>query len=76
MRIATFYLMKDDDRVRATVPDHVAHWHHVAPRAYAEGPFSDGSGGPITFESDSLESAEHVVARDPFVLMELQRSLS
>jgi uncharacterized protein len=74
MKIAYFYSMKDDERVRTTVPDHMAYWHDLAPPAYVGGPFADRSGGLITFESDSIEAAEEVVARDPFVLQALQEA--
>jgi uncharacterized protein YciI len=74
MKIAYFYWMKNDERVRTTVPDHVAYWHHTAPHAYVGGPFADRSGGLITFDSDSMEAAEEVVAGDPFVLEALQEA--
>ena len=68
MRVAYFYLMRDDpDRVRAVAPEHVAYWHHVDPPAYFGGPMADRSGGLITFEAGSIEQAEQLVARDPFV---------
>jgi uncharacterized protein YciI len=34
---------------------------------YLGGPFSDRSGGLITFESESIEKAEQLVAGDPFL---------
>ncbi len=74
MRIVYLYWMKNDERVRPTVPDHVAYWHKAAPPAYVGGPFADRSGGLITFESDSIEAAQEVVARDPFVLKALEET--
>ncbi len=38
------------------------------------GPFTDRSGGLITFDADSLEQAEGIIAADPFVLEELLES--
>jgi uncharacterized protein YciI len=35
------------------------------------GPFADRSGGLITFEAESLEAAERIIAADPFVREEL-----
>ena len=34
---------------------------------YVGGPFADRSGGLITFESESTEEAERLVANDPFI---------
>ena len=72
MRIAYFYWMKDDpDRVRAVAPEHAAYWRDLGLPGYLGGPLADRSGGLITFEADSLESAERLVAADPFVRDEL-----
>jgi uncharacterized protein YciI len=72
MRIAYFYWMKDDpDRVRTVAPQHAAYWRDLALPGYLGGPFADRSGGLITFEADSLQSAERLVAADPFVREEL-----
>jgi uncharacterized protein YciI len=72
MRIAYFYWMKDDpDRVRTVAPQHAAYWRDLALPGYLGGPLADRSGGLITFEADSLQSAERLVAADPFVREEL-----
>ena len=72
MRIAYFYWMKDDpDRVRTVAPEHAAYWRDLGLPGYLGGPLADRSGGLITFEADSLESAELLVAADPFVRDEL-----
>jgi hypothetical protein len=72
MRIAYFYWMKDDpDRVRTVAPEHTAYWRDLGLPGYLGGPLADRSGGLITFEADSLESAERLVAADPFVRDEL-----
>lgn len=72
MRIAYFYWMKDDpDRVGAIAPEHAAYWRDLGLPGYLGGPLADRSGGLITFEADSLESAERLVAADPFVRDEL-----
>jgi uncharacterized protein YciI len=72
MRIAYFYWMKDDpDRVRTVAPEHAAYWRDLGLPGYLGGPLADRSGGLITFEADSLESAERLVAADPFVRDEL-----
>jgi uncharacterized protein YciI len=75
MRVAYWYFMKDEpDRVRAVAPDHVAYWRGLAIAGYMGGPFFDRSGGLITFEIESGEKAEQLVADDPFVRKELIES--
>jgi uncharacterized protein len=72
MRIAYVYWMKDDpDRVRTVAPEHAAYWRDLALAGYLGGPFADRSGGLVTFEADSLQSADRLVAADPFVREEL-----
>ncbi len=75
MRIAYLYLMRDDpDRVRAVAPEHAGYWRDLGLPGYVGGPFTDRSGGLITFDADSLEQAEGIIAADPFVLEELLES--
>ena len=72
MRVAYVYFMKDEpDRVRAVAPQHAAYWRELGATGYLGGPFADRSGGLITFEIDSEEQAERVVAEDPFVRQDL-----
>jgi uncharacterized protein YciI len=67
MRFLYFYLMRDrPDRVRASVPDHIAYWRALSLQYYLGGPFSDRSGGLITFDADSHDEAERLAAGDPF----------
>jgi uncharacterized protein YciI len=67
MRMAYVYKMKlDADRVRMIVPEHVAYWNNLRVGGYLGGPFNDRSGGLITFEVDSVEDAQRVIAADPF----------
>lgn len=75
MRIAYLYLMKDEPgRVRAVAPEHAAYWHGLAATGYLGGPFADRSGGLITFEAESSEKAERLVADDPFIRQGLVES--
>lgn len=68
MRVAHFYLMKDEpERVRAVAPRHAVYWHDLALPGYLGGPFGDRSGGLILFDIDSFDDAEQLVANDPFV---------
>jgi len=67
--------MRDDpDRVRAVAPEHAGYWRDLGLPGYVGGPFTDRSGGLITFDADSLEQAEGIIAADPFVLEELLES--
>ncbi len=75
MKIAYSYWMKDDlDRVRKVAPEHAAYWRDLGLPGYLGGPFADRSGGLITFEADSLEQAEDIIAADPFVREDLLES--
>jgi hypothetical protein len=67
MRVLYLYWMKDEpDRVRTVAPEHAAYWRHLQPPGYLGGPFADRLGGLITFEADSLEQAQVIIAADPF----------
>jgi uncharacterized protein YciI len=75
MRIAYFYLMRDEpDRVRAVAPAHAAYWDGLRLPEYVGGPLADRSGGLITFECESLLEADSLVVGDPFVRAELLES--
>jgi uncharacterized protein YciI len=72
MRIVHVYSMKPEpERVRGVAPEHAAYWRDLGLSGYLGGPFADRSGGLITFEADSVQAAERVVAADPFVREEL-----
>ena len=75
MRIAYSYSMKDDpDRVRTVAPEHATYWRGLGLLGYLGGPFADRSGGLISFEAESVETAESIIAADPFVREELLES--
>jgi uncharacterized protein YciI len=62
------YTMIDDaERIRDTVPAHVSFWHDSGVDDFQGGPFSDRSGGLITFTAAGPEAALEMVERDPFV---------
>ena len=71
MRFAYVYFMAETadapERVRETVPRHVAYWRGHPLAHYVGGPFADRSGGLITFEARSAAEADTLVANDPFV---------
>jgi uncharacterized protein YciI len=71
-RFAYVYFMSGDaDRVRITVPRHVAHWRELGLNDYLGGPFEDRSGGLITFSARDATEALQAVETDPFVLEDL-----
>jgi uncharacterized protein YciI len=77
VRVLHFYTMKQEpDRVRAVAAAHAAYWHNLEVPGYVGGPFADRSGGLITFEVDSEEDAERLIAGDPFVREQLLESSS
>ena len=72
MRVAHYYIMREEpDRVGAAAPQHAAYWRGLDARGYIGGPFADRSGGLITFEVESSEEAERLIAADPFVQQDL-----
>jgi uncharacterized protein YciI len=68
MRFAYFYLMRDEPTlVRTVAAAHAEYWRGLNLRGYEGGPLADLSGGLITFEADSLDQANALIADDPFV---------
>lgn len=68
MRFAFFYFMKNEpDKIGQTVPLHVEYWRGSDVAGYLGGPFSDRSGGLITFEAENMEAATGLINHDPFV---------
>jgi uncharacterized protein len=57
----------EPEKVRQVVPAHVQYWHTAGLDGYRGGPFSDRTGGLITFSASSLEEATEIIQRDPFV---------
>jgi uncharacterized protein len=75
MKIAYSYWMNDDpDRVSTVAPEHATYWRELGLPGYVGGPLADRSGGLITFEADSFEHAEGIIAADPFVQKQLPES--
>ena len=63
---AYVYFMKDEAaRVREVAPQHAQYWSQTG-SAERGGPFSDRSGGLITFEAADEAAAGQTVAGDPF----------
>lgn len=77
MRSVHLYFMRNEpERVQEVAPQHAEYWRDLALPGYFGGPFADRSGGLITFEAESLQKAEQLVANDPFVTRDLVESRS
>ncbi len=71
-RFAYFYFMKNDpDKIAKTVTLHINYWKESDTDDYLGGPFSDRSGGLISFTANSIEEATNTILKDPFILEDL-----
>jgi len=71
-RFLYFYLMRSTpDAIHQFVPAHVQYWHTLDLPDYMGGPFTDRTGGLITFAAASLDDAQQIIMRDPFVREQL-----
>jgi len=71
-RFLYFYLMRNaPDAIRQCVPAHVQYWHTLDLPDYIGGSFADRTGGLITFAAASLDDAQQIIMRDPFVREQL-----
>jgi uncharacterized protein YciI len=71
-RLVYFYFNRDEpERVRHAVPAHVDYWHRAGLEGYMGGPFADRSGGLISFTAGSLEEANEIIQKDPFIKEDL-----
>jgi uncharacterized protein YciI len=71
-RFAYFYFMKNDpEKIAKNVAAHIKHWKRSALPDYLGGPFSDRSGGLISFSEESPEEAVALVLNDPFIASNL-----
>lgn len=66
-----YFMREQQDRVGQVAPEHVRYWHDLELPGYLGGPFSDRSGGSISFEAENRLEAERLVAGDPFVAADL-----
>ncbi|WP_421902435.1 YciI family protein [Maridesulfovibrio sp.] len=63
-----YYLMEGSpEEIGKAVPAHVEYWESRNLSGFQGGPFADGSGGMIIFETKGEDSADQIVAGDPFV---------
>ena len=67
-----FYFNRNEpEKIRQVVPAHVGYWKSANLKEYRGGPFSDRTGGLITFAASSIEEATEIVLQDPFILEDL-----
>jgi uncharacterized protein YciI len=71
-RFIYFYFNRNEpEKIRQVVPAHVQYWKTADLKEYRGGPFSDRTGGLISFVGSSLEEATEIVLQDPFILENL-----
>jgi uncharacterized protein YciI len=71
-RFLYFYFNRTEpEKIRRVVPAHVQYWNAANLQGYVGGPFTDHTGGLISFVAASLEEATTTVQQDPFVLEDL-----
>lgn len=66
-----YFMKKEPEKIRSAVPLHIEYWRNLNLTKYSGGPFSDRSGGLITFETETIEEATKIAMDDPFVLENL-----
>ena len=66
---AAILYMQDAEKNKVMRPDHIAFLEENASKGniFARGPFSDGAGGLVIYQAESLEEAKAIAARDPYV---------
>ena len=71
-RFIYFYFHRNEpEKIGRVVPTHVQYWQAANLNGYMGGPFSDRTGGLISFTASSIEEATTIIQEDPFVLEEL-----
>ncbi len=61
--------MKDEEKSKKYRHDHLAYLEEMEEqgKVFAKGRFTDGAGGLVIYQADSLEEAEALVKADPYV---------
>ena len=71
-RFVYFYFNRNEpEKIRQVVPAHVAYWKSANVKGYMGGPFSDRTGGLISFIAPSLQQATEIILQDPFIVEDL-----
>ncbi len=69
--VVFYFMKKEPEKIQKVVPSHVEYWKKRNLKKYRGGPFTDRSGGLITFEAENIEEATKIIMNDPFVLEDL-----
>ncbi|HET9909808.1 MAG TPA: YciI family protein, partial [Anaerolineales bacterium] len=71
-RFIYFYFNRNEpEKIHQVVPAHVEYWRSLNMEGYMGGPFTDRTGGLISFLDSNLEEAEEIMRQDPFVSADL-----
>ncbi|GAK00967.1 YciI family protein [Geomicrobium sp. JCM 19055] len=67
---AVFLPLKDEEKSKEHRPAHLDYLErlHETGHVLARGPFVDGSGGLVIYESPSYDAVEKLVNEDPYVV--------
>jgi uncharacterized protein YciI len=66
-----YFNLNEPEKIRRVVPAHIQYWKTTNLKSYSGGPFSDRSGGLISFSALSLEEATEIILQDPFIQEDL-----
>ena len=69
--IYLYFNRNEPEKIRKFVPSHIQYWKAANLQGYLGGPFSDRTGGLISFLASSLEKVSETIQQDPFVLEDL-----
>jgi len=62
-----YFLVENTDIIRKSLGQHILYWKNLELEYYANGPFTDKTGGLIIFSAESPEKAGDIIAEDPLV---------
>jgi uncharacterized protein YciI len=61
----------EPEKIRQVVPAHLQYWKTANLKGYMGGPFSDRTGGLISFLGSNLQIATEISIQDPFIVEDL-----
>jgi len=71
-RYIYFYFNRNKvEKIIEVIPRHIQYWQTAALNDYIGGPFSDHTGGLISFSATSLQEATDIILQDPFITEDL-----
>jgi uncharacterized protein YciI len=63
-----YFIKRDVGEIQNIIPSHVNYWKSKKLDHYQGGPFSDRTGGLITFAAENREKANDIIENDPFII--------